>query len=104
MTTHIDNQLLNNAFLKDAQPSFDQWMEDPEFQEAYEEESLKIQIAESIRTRRKALKLTQAMLAKRVKTDQKVISRIEQGNVSVGVDLLQRIAYALGTRITFTFG
>lgn len=102
MTTHTDNQQLNQAFLKDAQPSFDLWMQDPEFQKTYEEESLKMQIAESIRARRKFLKLTQAKLAERVKTDQKVISRIEQENVSVGVDLLQRIAHALSLRITFT--
>ena len=101
MTT---KQQLNKAFLKDAQPSIDKWMKNPEFREAYEEEGLKIQIAEQIRMRRKAMKLTQAKLAERVKTDQKVISRIERGNVSVGVDLLQRIAYALETKINLTFG
>ncbi|MBF0445707.1 MAG: helix-turn-helix transcriptional regulator [Magnetococcales bacterium] len=46
--------------------------------------------------------LTQASFAKRVHTDQTVISRIERGNVSVGVDLLQRIVHALGAKITVT--
>jgi ribosome-binding protein aMBF1 (putative translation factor) len=101
MTIQNEPQL-NEAYLKDAQSSIDRWMKDPEFQKAYEEEGLRIQIAEQIRSRRKAMKLTQASLAKRVQTDQTVISRIERGNVSVGVDLLQRIAHALGAKIKVT--
>jgi len=102
MTRKSFDQPLNEVYLKDAQPSFDAWMEDPEFRHAYEEESLKIQVAEAIRHRRKAMKLTQAKLAERVKTNQTVISRVEQGDVSIGVDLLQRIAQALGANVTLT--
>ena len=55
MNRPIKHETLNETLLKDAQPSIDQWMEDPEFREAYEEEGLKIQIAEQIRSRRKII-------------------------------------------------
>ncbi|MBI5427917.1 MAG: helix-turn-helix transcriptional regulator [Nitrospinae bacterium] len=41
-------------------------------------------------------------LAKKAHTTQKVISRIEHGEVSVGVDLLQRIAAALDLEVNIS--
>ncbi|MBF0445705.1 MAG: hypothetical protein HQL68_08945 [Magnetococcales bacterium] len=59
MTIQSEPQL-NEAYLKDAKPSIDRWMKYPEFQMAYEEEGMKIQIAEQIRSCRKTMKHTQA--------------------------------------------
>ena len=56
-------------------------------------------VAKAIVNRREAQRLSQRELARRAKTTQAVISRIENGNVSVGLQMLQRIADALGTRI-----
>ncbi len=74
-------------------------LKDLEFQKAYEAESLKYEIAAKIRARRKAKKLSQQHLARLAHTTQKVVSRIECGEVSVGVDLLQRITSVLGLRL-----
>lgn len=104
MKSTTQESLLNEGYLKDDMPYIETRLKDPEFREVYEEEGLKIQISEQIRRRRKAMKLTQAKLAEKIKTDQTVISRIERGHVSVGVDLLQRIAHALEAKITFTLG
>ncbi|MBF0550407.1 MAG: helix-turn-helix transcriptional regulator [Deltaproteobacteria bacterium] len=77
-------------------------MKDPEFKKAYEQESLRFEIAERVRQEREARKLSQDALAEQAHTTQRVISRIERGQVSVGVDVLQRIAGALNLRITIS--
>lgn len=104
--TKINEQVteLNHEHLEDAKPYFDELMEDPELKRIYEEESLKIQVAQAIHQKRKELKLSQKVLAERAKTTQKVISKIEHAEVSVGLDLLQRIAMAMNARFSFTFG
>ena len=74
-------------------------MKDPEFRKEYEKLQLQRRVAKAIVNRRKAQWLSQRDLAKRANTIQTVISRIENGNVSVGLQMLQRIADALGTQI-----
>lgn len=70
---------------------------------AYDEESLKFKIAQTVYGKRKAKNLSQVKLAKKAHTTQKVISRIEHGEVSIGVDLLQRIATALNLKVSIIF-
>lgn len=48
--------------------------------------------------------LTQAELARRVGTTQAAISKIETGRTVPGLELLDRLATALGRPITLTFG
>ncbi|MGN7612872.1 helix-turn-helix domain-containing protein [Magnetococcales bacterium HHB-1] len=104
MTTQSRNDLVTHPNLMNAQEYIQHNMVDPDFRSAFEDEGLRIQIAEAIRSNRKALNLSQEKLAQRANTTQKVISRIEQGEVSIGVDLLQRIAHALKLRINLLFG
>jgi transcriptional regulator with XRE-family HTH domain len=47
---------------------------------------------------------TQAELARRVGTTQAAISKIETGRTVPGVELLDRLATAIGRPITLTFG
>jgi len=94
---------LNKAYLQDAQPYLDERLQNPKFRKIYEEESLKIQIAQTVYKKRKALKLTRAMLAKRAKTKKKMISRIEWATVFVSVGLLQRIAHAMDSKVLISF-
>ncbi|MBF0371387.1 MAG: helix-turn-helix domain-containing protein [Magnetococcales bacterium] len=93
-----------SAHLVEAESSFNAWLQDPECRKSFEETSLKIEIAQAIHAKRKALKMSQAKLAQKAQTTQRIISRIEHADMSVGVDLLQRIANALGTRVSLTFG
>jgi len=90
----------NHPNLVDVEPYFQKRMKDPEFRQAYEEEGLKIEIAQAVYAKRKALKISQAKLAQKAKTTQRMISRIEQANMSIGVDLLQRVIHALGAKIS----
>lgn len=74
-------------------------LKDPVFRKAYEAECLRYEIAAKIRETRKNMHLTQMELAKEASTTQKVISKIENGEVAIGVDLLQKVTQALGLRI-----
>lgn len=97
-------QKLNHQYLIDAEEDLQERLNDPEFREIWEEESLKVRIATTVHVQRKAKGLSQTKLAKKARTSQKVISRIEHAEVSVGVDLLQRIANALGMKVNLTIG
>lgn len=89
----------NKNYLVDGDKLLKARFKEPGFKKAYEEESLKFLIARTIYKKRKEKKLSQAKLAEKANTTQKVISRIEHSQVSIGVDLLQRIAMALDMRV-----
>src|SRR3972149_221078 len=57
---------------------------------------LKLQLARSLQKRRKAMKLTQSALARRLKSSQSRVAKMESGDPSVSVDLLVRSLLALG--------
>ena len=59
---------------------------------------LKLQLARSLQKRRKAMKLTQTALARRLKSSQSRVAKMESGDPSVSVDLLIRSLLALGAR------
>ena len=104
MTTKTAKQFkLRPELLEDGDTYIDECLKDSAFQKVWEEESLKVQIAISIHTRRKEKGLSQAKLAKKAQTTQRIISNIEHGEVSVGIDLLQRIAHALDFRVNLSF-
>ena len=92
----------NHPNLVDVEPYLQERLKDPEFRQAYEEEGLKIKIAQAVYDKRKVLKMSQAKLAEKAKTTQRMISRIEHANMSVGIDLLQRVFNALGAKISLT--
>lgn len=93
---------LNPGRLMDGDVLLKEDLKNPEFRRAYEEEELKFKIAQAVYLKRKAKRLSQAELAKKAHTTQKVISRIEHSEVSVGVDLLQRIATALDLKVNIS--
>jgi len=64
----------------------------------YEE---RLRIGKRIRDLRKERGIEAKALAKAVNIDAANLSRIEQGRYSVGVDILSRIAFVLGTRMDF---
>lgn len=63
-------------------------------QAAYVE--LKLHLADQLEAKRKAEGLTQAELAKRLKTSQPRVAFMEKGDPSVSVDLILRGLFALG--------
>lgn len=91
---------LNPEHCQDGRAYLQKRLKEPDFRVAFEAEGVRIQIAQQVLERRKALHLTQKQLAERIQSGQKVISRIERADVSVGVDLLQRVATALGGKVS----
>ncbi|OGG50260.1 hypothetical protein A2763_04715 [Candidatus Kaiserbacteria bacterium RIFCSPHIGHO2_01_FULL_54_36] len=57
-------------------------------------------LAKQIRELRIAQRLTQKMIAKRADMPQSVMARIEGGEHSISVDTLNRVAHALGKKVT----
>ena len=61
------------------------------------------QLARSLINARIKRKLTQAQIAKKAKTGQATISRLESGISKPSMSLLNRVAHALGVRLMITF-
>ncbi|MDD2773395.1 MAG: helix-turn-helix transcriptional regulator [Elusimicrobiales bacterium] len=86
---------------------FDDWlkreMKNPTFKKAFEEEDIRTQLAYLITEKRHKKRISQAELARRIHTKQQVISDIEtlrRPNLTLGT--LQKIAHALGTRLSIS--
>lgn len=57
---------------------------------------LKLRLSESLKQRRQSKKLSQAALAKKIKSSQSRVAKMEAGDPSVSLDLLIRALLALG--------
>ena len=77
-------------------------MADPEFVKEWRKIEPEYQVARQIIGARLKKKLSQEELAKKAKTGQAVISRLEGGNAKPSLSLLQRVASALETEIKLT--
>lgn len=78
-------------------------LKDPAFKKALEETELEYQIARSIIKARTERGLTQAQLAKKVKTRQSVISRVESAKTTPSLSFLKRLARALNISLQIQF-
>lgn len=70
------------------------------FDSAEAEEEVRLQLAELVYAARTRARLTQTELAKRMGTQQSVISAVENGGQIPSVSTLWRIAHALNLRLT----
>jgi hypothetical protein len=61
---------------------------------------VKLNLARVLSNRRKSLRLTQVALAKRIKSSQSRVAKMEAGDPSVSIDLLVRSLIALGEKPT----
>ncbi|MFZ2199829.1 MAG: helix-turn-helix transcriptional regulator [Microgenomates group bacterium] len=80
-----------------------EWLKDPEFRKEYEALQPEYQLACQMMDARIAKKMSQKELAKLAGTGQAVISRLEGMNAKPSFSLVQKIATALKTNLTFTF-
>lgn len=78
-------------------------LKNPQFRKAWKESEADALVARAVIEKRLAKKMSQRILARKAKTTQAVISRIEgmSGNPSIG--LLQRIASAFGSHLKIAF-
>ena len=83
--------------------AFARWERKPKFRNAYDElEEEFALVAEILKARAKA-GLTQEQLAKRMKTSQAVVARLESGRTLPSTRTLKRFAKATGHRLKITF-
>ena len=78
-------------------------LKNPEFRKIYEETRLEREIATALIRARVQKRLTQAQLAKKLKTRQSVISRVESGQTTPSVSFLKRLATVLGLSLKIEF-
>lgn len=81
-----------------------QLLKDPEVRQALKESDLEFQIAKSIIEARIKRGMTQKELARRLKTKQSVISRVETVKTTPTLSFLKRVADALGISLKVELG
>ena len=79
------------------------WSKDPEYKDTYKALGEEFDLARTLIEARTAAGLSQAQLARRMKTSQSYIARIEGGSVRPSTDALQRFAEATRTRLRIVF-
>jgi HTH-type transcriptional regulator/antitoxin HipB len=76
----------------------------PAAAEAYDQARLRFELAEAVRARREELGWSQRKLAERAGMTQPGIARFEAGGTTPTLPLLERLADALGLKLTVTLG
>ncbi len=78
-------------------------LKDPEFRKVWEETEPEFILAKELIRKRLQKKMSQRQLAKKLKTSQAVISRIETMSANPSLSLLKRIAKALDVNLQVGF-
>lgn len=86
-----------------AEESFAEWRKDPAYRKAHAALEEEFALAEAMIRARAAAGLTQEQLAKKMRTTQAVIARLESGRVKPSTRTLERLAAATGTRLRIWF-
>lgn len=88
-------------------PSFERYlaqqMKNRVFRKAYEEESQRLEIAYRILQLRKRQRLSQKELARKLRTTQSVVARMEAGQQNFTTDTLQKIASIFNRELKIDF-
>jgi ribosome-binding protein aMBF1 (putative translation factor) len=79
------------------------WSKNPAYRKAYADLEEEYALAAAILSARAAAGMTQAELARRMRTTQSVIARLETGRVQPSTRTLERLAAATGTKLRITF-
>ena len=79
------------------------WNRDADYQDAHDGLGEEFDLARALIEGRTAAGLSQAQLARRIKTSQSYIARIEGGKVRPSTDALERFAHATRTRLRIVF-
>ena len=79
------------------------WEKNPKYKRAYEEMEEEFALARTLIKARVDAGLTQAQVARRMKTSQAAIARMEGGKVKPSTSSLERYAKALNKRLRISF-
>jgi len=88
---------------RDFQKYLAQQLKKSEFKKHYDEYGKQLEIAYQILKLRKQKNISQAQLAKKLKTKQSNIARIEAGKQNLSIQTLNSIARALNSDLTVNF-
>lgn len=94
---------MNKQYIYTFQDDLKERLKDPKFKKAWEESEAEYQLAVKVIEARLKRKMSQRDLAKKVKTSQAAISRVEAMNGNPSLSFLKRIASALGTKLSIGF-
>lgn len=78
-------------------------LKDPGFKKAWEESEAEYQLAKKIIDKRLKNKMSQRTLAKKLKTSQAAISRLETMQANPSFSFLKRLAQAFDSRLSIQF-
>jgi ribosome-binding protein aMBF1 (putative translation factor) len=79
------------------------WMKDPKYRREYEALEEEFSLVAALIEARSRAGLTQEQVARRMKTTQAVIARLEGGGSKPSTRTLERYAEATGSRLRITF-
>ena len=79
----------------------DKIRQDKEFQQLYDIEKKKLDIAVALANARHQQGMTQSEVARKARTSWETISRIENGRLNPSLDILSRAFAAVGKRLVF---
>ena len=79
------------------------WMKNPKYKTEYEALGKEFEFARTLIEARTRAGLSQTQLARRMKTSQSYVARIESGQVKPSTAALERLAKATGSRLTISF-
>lgn len=79
------------------------WLNDPKYRHEYEASEEEFSLVAALSEARTRAGLTQEQVAKRMKTTQAVIARLEGGGSKPSTRTLERYAEATGSRLKITF-
>ncbi len=75
------------------------WLKDPEFKRKYDALEPEFALAEMLIRQRLEKGFTQAQLAEKIGTKQSAISRLESGDYNPTLEIIKKVAHALGSKI-----
>lgn len=78
----------------------DSYLKDPGFAAAYEDVAMRTQLRSSLVAQRKAMRMTQTQVAKRMGTAQSFVSEFENGGTDPHLSTLQRYGRAVAARLS----
>lgn len=78
-------------------------LKDPKFRKAWEESETEYQLSRVLIQARLNKKISQRELARKTQTTQAIISKIESMDYNPSVNLLKRLAEALGAKLKIRF-
>jgi ribosome-binding protein aMBF1 (putative translation factor) len=79
------------------------WLKDPKYRKAYDETEEEYAIVGALMDARAKAGLSQAQLARKMKTTQSAIARLESGKGHPSTRTLSKLASATGTKLRISF-